>query len=144
MLHGPQLSTILQVESQESRVEGQNHLSHPVPHDSFDAGQDDWLSGLQVHIASWGWVFQQPIPQGPSPQGCSQFILCPACMCASDCPSPGSGSCTCPCWTSRGLHRPTSQACQIPYRWHLFPPECWLYQKVQCLGFTQSHCPCHW
>lgn len=31
MLHGPQLSTILQVESQESRVEGQNTSLTPFP-----------------------------------------------------------------------------------------------------------------
>lgn len=57
MPQGSQLNTVLQVESQESRVEGQNHLPHPVCHDSFDAAQDDWLSGLQMHIASEGQVF---------------------------------------------------------------------------------------
>lgn len=85
-------------------------------------------------------VFQQSVPQDTSPQGCSQFILHPACICASDCPSPGSGSCTCPYWTSGGLHRPASQTY---WTCSPFPPTRWLYHKVECLRFTQSYCHCH-
>lgn len=40
---------------------------------------------------------------------------------AWDCPDPGAGHCICPCWTSWGLHRLTSQACPGPSGWHLFP-----------------------
>ncbi|PKU42653.1 hypothetical protein llap_7045 [Limosa lapponica baueri] len=40
MLGAPGLDTVRQVRSQESRVEGQNHLPRPVGHAAFDAAQD--------------------------------------------------------------------------------------------------------
>jgi len=51
----------------------------------------------------------------------SQAILCPTCICAWDCPSPGAGPFTCPCWASWGWHGPSSQACPGPSGWHPFP-----------------------
>uniref|UniRef100_U3ID95 UDP-N-acetylglucosamine pyrophosphorylase 1 like 1 n=1 Tax=Anas platyrhynchos platyrhynchos TaxID=8840 RepID=U3ID95_ANAPP len=40
VLGAPGLNTVLQVESHESRVEGENPLPHPAGHASFDAAQD--------------------------------------------------------------------------------------------------------
>ncbi|KAK4826882.1 hypothetical protein QYF61_012070 [Mycteria americana] len=39
----------------------------------------DWLSGLQVHIASSYPIFHPPVSPSPSPQSCSQLIRSPAC-----------------------------------------------------------------
>ena len=51
MLRTTELDTVLQVESHESRVEGQNHLPRPAGHTSLDATQDGCPSGLKAHIA---------------------------------------------------------------------------------------------
>ena len=40
VLGAPELNTVLQVGSHESRVEGQNHLPEPAGHTSLDATQD--------------------------------------------------------------------------------------------------------
>lgn len=37
-----------------------------------------------------------------SSQDCSQFLLCPACIFAWDCPDSHVIPCICPCWTSWG------------------------------------------
>ena len=67
-------------------------------------------------------AFHSPVPPSLSPQGCSQSVLHPACLCAWDCPDPGTGPCTWPCWTSWGSHGPTSQACSGPSGRHPIPP----------------------
>uniref|UniRef100_A0A8C2YBM4 RING-type E3 ubiquitin transferase n=1 Tax=Coturnix japonica TaxID=93934 RepID=A0A8C2YBM4_COTJA len=36
-------------------------------------------------------------PPSPSPQGCSQGVLCPVCINTWDCPSPSAAPCTWPC-----------------------------------------------
>ena len=40
MLGAPEVDTVLQARSRESRVEGQNHLPWPVGHNCLDAIQD--------------------------------------------------------------------------------------------------------
>jgi len=83
--------------SHQSRAEGQNHLPRHVP----------TLLGMQlrVRLAFWAvsahcWAvlsFSSTSTPCPSRQGCSHTILCPACICAWDCPNPGAGTCTWPC-----------------------------------------------
>ena len=105
------------------------------------------LSRVQVHIARSCWASRQPVCSSPSPQGCSQSILHPACICAWDCPNSGAGHCTWPCWTSWGSHRANSQACSGSSGCHPFPPPCWPHNTAcccwqTCWGCTQFHCPC--
>jgi len=128
-----------------SRVEGQNHLSHPAGHTSLNSTQD--MAGL-LSCKCISQIFHQLTLPNPSPHGCSQAILCPNCVCAWDCPDPSAGPCTWHCWTSWGWHGPTSQACLGSSGWNPFPLACQLHHSARCLlktswGFTQSHCLCH-
>lgn len=104
---------------------------------------DGWLSRLQVHITSSCRAFCPPIP----PKSFSTWLL-------SIPLSPSlylySGLlqtvCIWPCWNTCCSPGPTSRACQDPFRWHPFPPACWLHHTVWChtqtpWGYTQSHCP---
>ena len=91
-----------------------------------------WPSGLRVHIAGSCWVFRQPTLLNPSPQSCSQAILCLVYICAWDSPDPRAGSCTWPCWTLWGWHGPTSQASSGPSGWHPFPLVCQLLHSAWC------------
>ena len=68
----------------------------------------------------------------------------PACTDTGDCPNPGAGPCTSPCWTSWSSHAPTSQACPGPSGWHPVPQACrphhtaWCHLQT-CWGSTRSH-----
>lgn len=70
------------------------------------------VSGLQVYTAQSHWASCQPKPSSHFPQVCSQPVLHLVCTCAWDCPNTSAQPCTWPCWTSWGLHGPTSQASQ--------------------------------
>ena len=116
------------------------------PHFSCSPGYS-WPFGLWAHVAGSCSASCQPVPPNPSPQGYSQSILCPDCFWAWDCPNPGAGPCTWPCWTSWRSEEPTSQGCQGPSGWHAFPPACRQHQTAQChwqtcWAYTQSHCLC--
>jgi len=78
VLGAPELGTGLQVESHQSRAEGQNPLPRPARHISLDAAQDMvglvgckhtlvaqvWLSIQQYPQVLLGWAaFNPPIPQ---------------------------------------------------------------------------------
>lgn len=67
-----------------------------------------WLSGLQIHMAGLLIASCQTTSPSASSPGCSQSILCSACICAQDCPSPEPYTRPCCSWGCR----PTSQACQ--------------------------------
>lgn len=67
-----------------------------------------WLSGLQIHIAGLLIASCQTTFPSPSSPGCSQSILCSACICAQDCPNPEPYTRPCCSWG----HRLTSQASQ--------------------------------
>ena len=66
-----------------------------------------------------------------------QPVLCP---CPWDFSSPGAGPCTWSCWTSWGLHMPTSQTCQSPSGWHPFPPACQPHDTTVCHQQTRWGC----
>jgi len=112
-----------------------------------------WPFGLWAHIAGWCQDSHQSALTSPSWQGCSQSIVCLACICAWDCLNPCAGPCTWPCWTSWGSHRPTSPACPGLSGFHPFCPAsgphtfcpasgpAWCRQHT-CWGCTQSHHPC--
>jgi len=85
--------------SQQSGAEGQNPLPHPgsSPRCWGCSPGHCWPARLPAHIARTRPGFHSPVPASPSPQGCSQSILHPACICAWDCPDPNAGPRTWPC-----------------------------------------------
>jgi len=69
-----------------------------------------WAASTQCRLVSG--FSSTSTPPSPSPQSCSQSVLCPASICAWNCPSPWGGPCTWPCQTS--------QACPASSEWHPF------------------------
>ncbi|KAK4825882.1 hypothetical protein QYF61_003156 [Mycteria americana] len=65
VLRTPELDAVLQVESHQSRVEGQNHLPRPAGHASFDADQDTvGLPGCKRTLLAHVQLFIHQYPQG--------------------------------------------------------------------------------
>ncbi|KAK4824943.1 hypothetical protein QYF61_021631, partial [Mycteria americana] len=64
VLRTPELDTVLQVGSHQSRAEGQNHLPRPAGHASFDAAQDAvGLLGCKHTLLSHVQLFIHQYPQ---------------------------------------------------------------------------------
>ncbi|KAK4824658.1 hypothetical protein QYF61_017031 [Mycteria americana] len=64
VLRAPELDAVLQVGSQQSRVEGQNHLPRPAGHASFDAAQDTvGLLGCKRTLSAHVQLFIHQYPQ---------------------------------------------------------------------------------
>lgn len=76
-----------------------------------------WCS--QGHRCFWAgifgscWASCQPLPL----QSQSLFSGLLSLIHVWNWPDPGTEPCTWPCWTSRDLHRPSSQVCQDPSGW---------------------------
>ena len=95
-----ELDAVLQMWCHESRVEGQNRLLLVTL----------ILMQPRIWLAAWAASthcqlilnFSSINTPNPSPQGYSQAILYPTCMCAWGCPDPGAGPCPWPCWSSWG------------------------------------------
>ena len=101
-----------------------------------------WPSSTWAHVVG-SCPFHLPVPPSSSQQGCSQSLHPPACIDTGGCPNPAAGSCTWPCWTCWGSHRPTYQACLGPSGWRPVPQACWLHHLAwchlqSCWGCTQS------
>jgi len=90
VLRAPELDAGLQVGSHQSGVEGQNPLPQPAGHTSLDAVRD--MAGLldceNTLLGPVELLVNYQQAPSPSPQGCCQSILQPACLCAWDCPDP--------------------------------------------------------
>lgn len=78
-------------------LEGQNHFARPAGHTAFAAALGyTWLGNLRCTLPDRVELLVHQHCQGsPSLQGCSESILYPACVWASDCSDPGAGPCTC-------------------------------------------------
>lgn len=95
-------------------------------------------------------VFLQPSHPSLSLQGCSQWLVCPACRCVWDCPDPGVEPCTnsTSLLNSMRFAQPSSPSCQGPSGWHPFPSARWLHHTAwchqqMCWGSAWSHSLCH-
>ena len=114
------------------------------------------LMQYRIKLAFWAmganwWMMlsfsSTSTPKSFSSAGLLSIHSLPSLYLCSGLPKPMCRPCTWPCWTSWGLHRPTSPACQGPTRWQPFPPVCWPHHtdwccRKTCWGCTQSHCPC--
>ena len=69
------LDAVLQMTSQQSTAEVQDHLPRPASHTSFDVGYS-WYAGLQGHTAGSCPAYYPPVLPSPFWQGCAQFFLC--------------------------------------------------------------------
>jgi len=64
VLRGPELDAELQVRSHQSRAEGQNHLTRPAGHSSFDAAQDKvGFPGCECALSAHIQLFFHQYPQ---------------------------------------------------------------------------------
>ncbi|KAK4812466.1 LOW QUALITY PROTEIN: hypothetical protein QYF61_026459 [Mycteria americana] len=89
VLRDPELDTVLQVGSHQSRVEGQDRLPQPAGHAAFDAAQDmAGLLGCERTLSAHVQLFVHQCPQVLFPQGCSRSHHPPACIETKDCPNP--------------------------------------------------------
>ena len=92
VLQAPELNKVLKVRSHESRGEGYNHL--PWPAATLLVIQPRiklafWVASAHCHLMQS--FSSNNSPKIPSPQSCSQFIPCPASICAWNCLDPGAG-----------------------------------------------------
>lgn len=75
-----------------------------------------WLSGLWAFTDESHWAVCWWTPWNHSPWSVPYLVH----NSAWDCPHPSAGPCTLPCWSSWGLHKSLSPACQEPSGWHPF------------------------
>jgi len=124
MLHGPQLSTILQVESQESRVEGQNTSLTPFPMILLMQARMIGFLGYKCTLPAGVEFSSNQYPKVLLLRDAlNSFSVQPVCV-LQIVPVQVQDLALVLVELLECVHRPTSQACQIPYRWHPFPPEC--------------------
>lgn len=105
LLGGPGLHVVLQMMPHIGRAEEDNpHSLHPAFYSAATP-----LSRVTQDIVGLSWKHTSGLypafhPQNPSPspQGCSQESLFPACAHIQDYPSQNASTCAWPCWTLFG------------------------------------------
>ena len=128
VLEAPELDTVLQVESHESIVEVQDHLSQPAGHVSLEAAQDT-VSLLGYKKTLPAYVESSTSTLNSSSGLLSSFSLPNPSFCLG-LHRPSAEPCTWSCWTSRYWHGPTSQDYSGPPRWCPFPLVCQLHHST--------------